>query len=319
MQFFIGIDGGGSKTIFCLLDNEGKILRKERAGSACYKQIGMKGLSELLSEGIKKITAGLPENAVYYTCFGMPNYGESLFMDQQAVKMVRKKLSGYHVKIVNDSEVGWAASLLMEPGINIVAGTGSIAYGKNELGEHAKAGGWSEWFSDEGSGHWLGIKCMELFSKEADGRLQRGELYGIVRRNFQVEQDIEMIDIFETQYHPYRDKTASLQKLLYEAASAGDKAAIQVYKEAAGELANIVSAVKAKLFSEENCLVSYSGGVFKTGRFVLTPFLCKMNHLSVTLVEPKREPYAGAGLLAKFYKEGQLPSQEFMANTKEGN
>ena len=71
------------------------------------------------------------------------------------------------MKIVNDSVVGWAGSLGLSSGINLVAGTGSIAYGRNDAGEEARAGGWDERFSDEGSCYWLGMKSLELFQKKA--------------------------------------------------------------------------------------------------------------------------------------------------------
>ena len=74
---------------------------------------------------------------------------------------------------MNDSVVGWAGSLGLSSGINLVAGTGSIAYGRNDAGEEARAGGWDERFSDEGSCYWLGMKSLELFSKESDGRAEK--------------------------------------------------------------------------------------------------------------------------------------------------
>lgn len=315
MDYYIGIDGGGSKTIFCLLGNQGTILQVIKGGSASYKQVGIQGVMNLLKSGLQEVTSGITENATYHTCFGMPNYGESLGMDKEIRQLLKAQFPEFHIHIVNDSEVGWAASLLLKPGINIVAGTGSIAYGKNEVGEWATAGGWSQWFSDEGSGHWLGKKCMELFAKEADGRKPKGELYQIVRAFFGIKQDIELIDIVEKDYFPYRDMTASLQRLLYKAAVSGDFTAVQAYAEAAMELAEIVRAVKERIFPNQNCIISYSGGIFKTGDIVLKPFAVKVSECGAVLKEPEREPYVGAGILAYYYRNKQIPSKEFLNNT----
>ena len=96
--------------------------------------------------------------------------------------------------------MGWAGSLLCNPGINIVAGTGSIAFGKNAKGETARCGGWSEWFSDEGSGYWLGMKCVQMFSRQSDGRDERGPLYNIFKNQLKLTADEDIIDLFEKEY-----------------------------------------------------------------------------------------------------------------------
>ena len=69
----------------------------------------------------------------------------------------------------NDAVCGWAGALAGEDGINIVAGTGSIGYGEFE-GRAARAGGWGELFSDEGSAHWIAREALSLFSRMSDGR-----------------------------------------------------------------------------------------------------------------------------------------------------
>lgn len=191
MKYYIGIDGGGTKTVFALMDGLGHLLGTYQSGSAFYKQIGVQGLLELLKTGITEVCkyAGEENVDIASTCFGMPAYGESPKNDQKIVETIQNFLPEYHIHVVNDCEVGWAASLMLEPGINIVAGTGSIAFGKNEKGETARCGGWSEWFSDEGSGRWLGMKCIQIFSKEADGRLPKGALYDLVREHFSVTYD----------------------------------------------------------------------------------------------------------------------------------
>ncbi|MFR7490817.1 MAG: BadF/BadG/BcrA/BcrD ATPase family protein [[Ruminococcus] torques] len=64
-----------------------------------------------------------------------------------------------------------------------MAGTGSIAYGQNKFGTEARAGGWDDGFSDEGSCYWLGKKALELFSKESDGRVKKRK----VTRDFPIQ------------------------------------------------------------------------------------------------------------------------------------
>lgn len=314
MTYYIGIDGGGTKTIFCLLNEEGTVLSAYKDGSASYKQIGMEGVVALLEKGIFQLLkeADVSQNENIWTCFGMPTYGESRANDELMESLIKRRLEKYHIKLVNDCEVAWAGSLLLEPGINLVAGTGTIGFGKNIQGDFLSAGGWSEYFSDEGSGRWLGIKCLELFSKQADERLKKGPLYEIVKEYFSLTEDKEIIDLFEKDYQPYRSKIAFLQKLLLEAAKQGDQSAIQAYDDAAKELAMIIRTLYIRLKFHEKCPVSYSGGIFKTGELVVTPLKKYLSDLNITIVESQGSPWVGAGLLAKYYEDKKEPCSAFI-------
>ena len=304
MKYYIGIDGGGSKTIFAIAKEDGNILGTVKAGSAFYKQIGEEGVLELLRKGIKEVCdfAEGDSTEIASICFGMPAWGESPVNDKIMEEKILSAFPEWNIHIVNDCEVGWAGSLLVQPGINIVAGTGSIAFGKNERGQTARCGGWSEWFSDEGSGYWLGMKCVQLFSRQSDGRDERGPLYDIVKQELNLSVDEEIIDLFETEYLHKRDKIASLQKLLLRAANEGDKCAIAAYEDAAKELFAIINGVKKKIFADTNCMVSYSGGIFNVGNLIKKPLIKLLQDSGMELTEGKAEPYVGAMLLAKYYE-----------------
>ena len=308
MKYYIGIDGGGSKTIFAIAKEDGNILGTVKAGSAFYKQIGEDGVLELLQKGIKEVCdfAEGDNTGIASICFGMPAWGESPVNDKIMEDKIQALFPEWNIHIVNDCEVGWAGSLLVQPGINIVAGTGSIAFGKNESGETARSGGWSEWFSDEGSGYWLGMKCVQLFSRQSDGRDERGPLYEIVKQALDLSVDEEIIDLFEIEYLHKRDKIASLQKLLLKAANEGDKYAVGAYEQAAKELYDIINGVKKKIFNNVNCMVSYSGGIFNVGDLIKKPLIKLLRENGMELTEGKAEPYVGAMLLAKYYEKKEV-------------
>ena len=304
MKYYIGIDGGGSKTVFAISDESGKILGTALAGSAFYKQIGEEGVIDLLRNGVAEVCRFAEGDAtdIASVCFGMPAWGESPVNDKIIEEKILSTFPEWNIHIVNDCEVGWAGSLELYPGINIVAGTGSIAFGKNEEGVTARCGGWSEWFGDEGSGYWLGVKCVQLFSRQSHGRDERAPLYEIVRKELNLSVDEEIIDLFEQEYLHKRDKIASLQKLLLQAAKEGDVYAVDTYAQAAKELYDIVCGVKKKIFADKNCLVSCSGGIFKTGDVIRKPFRKLLEADGMELTESKAEPYVGAVLLAKYYE-----------------
>ena len=111
--------------------------------------------------------------------------GESKDGDGEFLSRI-KEITELPVKIVNDSVVGWAGSLGLSSGINLVAGTGSIAYGRNDAGEEARAGGWDERFSDEGSCYWLGMKSLELFCKRKRWKGGKRRSFGDFRNRFEL-------------------------------------------------------------------------------------------------------------------------------------
>lgn len=294
MGIWIGIDGGGTKTKFLAVNESGKKLASYITGGTYYHLDGIDTVCARLVEGILAVKGN---NDVLGICFGMPGFGESDASDDEAVEKIKLSLAPYHLRVVNDVEVGWAGSLALTPGINIVAGTGSIAYGRDEKGISARSGGWMEFFSDEGSGYWLGRKALELFSKQSDGRLPKDKLYELLKKHLQLRDDNDLNSLARDVYAPSREKTASLQRILFEAASAGDQSAIDVYEEAGRELALIVSAVIRKLSFDSTPTVSYSGGVFATGHLILKPFRVALG-ASAVLAEPVLEPVEGAVLLA---------------------
>jgi len=272
--FFLGIDGGGTKTAFLLINENGDIIEAKTIATVSYKHVGMDNSIALLKETVHEIL----NDREAYICLALPNWGESKDGDGEFLSRI-KEITELPVKIVNDSVVGWAGSLGLSSGINLVAGTGSIAYGRNDAGEEARAGGWDERFSDEGSCYWLGMKSLELFSKESDGRAEKGALLEIFRNRFELKCDFDIIDIFNRRYR--NDEIA------------------------ADELAMIVGSVYRKLKFGEGTLVSYSGGLFHAGEFILGPLRERLKTEGVRLCAPKYTPVEGASLLAAEMFDGE--------------
>jgi N-acetylglucosamine kinase-like BadF-type ATPase len=196
---------------------------------------------------------------------------------------------------------GWAGALAGADGINIVAGTGSIAYGEYE-GRRARAGGWGELFSDEGSAHWLAREGLRLFSRMSDGRSPRGALHEIVRRHFALEDDLDLCAALYGKSTSQRSQLAQLSRLVAEAAGAGDVAAGALFTQAATELADIVDAVHDRLQVPAgfDLPLSYSGGLFQLRELLLAPFETAVNGRarSYRLAAARLPPDAGAALYA---------------------
>ncbi len=111
---------------------------------------------------------------------GLPGgYGENLEHARHQEAMVGELVGGRDYQCVNDVEVGWAGSLACKPGLHMVAGTGSIGFGRDPQGCTARCGGgWGgEFIGDEGSAHWLGRKLLQLFFQAGRPSFRKKQLY----------------------------------------------------------------------------------------------------------------------------------------------
>ena len=301
-KYYIGIDGGGSKTKFICFDQAGRECGSATTIGTYCAQDGIDTVLSRLKDGLSQC---LPEETTDVLIgFGMPAYGENRELDALAEKKIREVFSPMRIYIDNDSAIGWAGSLAMEPGISVVAGTGSIAYGRDSSGRTERCGGWHEFFSDEGSGYWLGKQLLQLFSQQSDGRLPKTALYDLVRSELELNDDFDIISLVNQRYTRSRKDTAALQKMLLEAAQRDDPHAIACYDRASEELSKLIVTVLNKLdFPEgEKVTVSFQGGLFSIPDLIRNPVAHKVRAAAfpreIDFCQPRLDPCRGAVLLA---------------------
>lgn len=303
MGYLLGVDGGGTKTEFVLVDSGGRVVASHQGGSCYYIQIGFNGLHELMAEGITAVLAQVsarPDD-IDFAFFGLPAYGEDSVAEAM-LDVVPEAVLGHRRYVCgNDMICGWAGSLGGADGINIVAGTGSIGYGEH-AGRSARGGGWGEIFSDEGSAHWIAISGLNAFSRMGDGRLAKGPLYDIFMQAMELKIDLDICGHVFGRETPTRDKIAAMSKLVAQAAGQGDVAALRIFDTAAFELAAIVDAIRHRLHYApgEQIALSYSGGVFNCGALILEPFRRHLGALRALfdLRRPLYAPSVGSAIYA---------------------
>lgn len=301
-MFYLGVDGGGTKTEFVLLDDGGRIRARTVKPASNYVQVGLEKAAGVFAAGIAEVCslANTENRDIAYSFLGVPAFGEVERDVPVLIEMVRGILQTDRFRCGNDVEAAWAGSLACRPGISLVAGTGAIGFGKDPAGNTARAGGWGHFYGDEGSANWLGKQLISLFSKEADGREPRTPLYEIVRSHFGLQRDLDLLSILLDQVRFERDAVAKLALLVYEAAQQGDEKALALYEAAALEHSATVRAVLRRLSfpAGEDVLVSYSGGVFRAGEYILAPLRRSLAGEPIKLVRPILRPATGAALYA---------------------
>jgi N-acetylglucosamine kinase-like BadF-type ATPase len=324
---FVGVDGGGTKTAFILLDGEAQVLARCEAGSSYHPQVGLAGVREVLRTGITQLLqqAQLSAAAVRQAFFGLPAYGEDPAIDPDLARAPQVVLKASQYSCGNDMVCGWAGALAGEDGISVTAGTGSIAYGEY-AGRSARCGGWGEIFGDEGSAYWIGREGLTAFSRMSDGRSAAGPLQVLLREHFALAADLDLAGRINSPGSAARSAIAQLARIVATAAAAGDADARRIFTQAAAELAALVHATRAQLAvpAQQPLPVSYSGGVFETGALLLEPFAAQLRGgaLPYQLQAPRFAPVIGAALNAARVAGVRFSSAQLaaltLAETQEG-
>jgi N-acetylglucosamine kinase-like BadF-type ATPase len=300
---FLGIDGGGTKTDFVLLDGGGRVRARHQEGSLYYLEIGLDAAAQTLQRGVAAIltAAGATLADVAYAFVGIPAHGEDSALAPRLDALPAQALGAGRHRCGNDMLCSWAGSLAGRDGISVIAGTGSMAYGEAD-GRAARAGGWGELFSDEGSAYWIARQGLTLFSRMSDGRSPRGPLYDVLRDGLGLAQDLDLCARVYGDGQGGRTDVARFALKVHEAALQGDAQAVAIYAAAARELAQIVVATRQALrVPAQHALdVSYSGGVFGSRTLVLEPFADALaaSGLAFRLTIPRYAPGVGAALFA---------------------
>ena len=228
-------------------------------------------MPRILAAGIEAL--GADPAGIAHAFFALPGYGE-VSGDIPALDAAPRAILGHdRYACDNDMVAGWAGSLAGQDGINVVCGTGSIAYGERD-GRRARVGGWGELFGDEASGYWIAARVLNAFTRMSDGRDPRTPLHELVTSELELQADLDVIDVVLGRWHGDRGRIASLAPIAVAAAGRGDATAAAILREAGEELAALVAAVAAPglLPGGRADPVSYSGGVFAAGAPILEPF-----------------------------------------------
>ena len=167
MAYYLGIDGGGSKTT-CVVGDESSILATVTVGASNITRVGEAGAREVLHQAIREAcrAAGINPQQVLRACIGAAGAGRPEIAGTVR-KMVAEIISG-EIEVVGDMEIALTAAFGEGPGVIVIAGTGSIAFGRDAQGRTARAGGWGFAISDEGSAHWIGRAAVRAVLRAAD-------------------------------------------------------------------------------------------------------------------------------------------------------
>ncbi|MHB9301873.1 BadF/BadG/BcrA/BcrD ATPase family protein [Thermofilum pendens] len=208
------------------------------------------------------------------------------------------RVAARRVYVRHDAEVALVGATLGEPGVIVIAGTGSVAGARNRRGDYARCGGWGYLLGDEGSAYWIAREALRAVLWAFDGRGPPTELTGAVLGALGLSSPEDLVPKVYAEGVGVRE-LARLAPLVTEAARRGDAVARRIVEEAAYHLALHVVTLVRRLGMEEPVKVALVGGVFRAGEVVTEPLRRHLEkHFKVELVEPKFPPAVGALLLS---------------------
>lgn len=314
----LGIDAGGTKTVALLADLSGRIVGEGRAGGANLQTEGELQVEKVLHSVIEQATQAHHSwpKAVCLGIAGVDREGDARVMRE----IMRRLGFRANTLIVNDALIALVAGAGASPGLVVISGTGSIAYGVSHRGLAARAGGWGPTLGDEGSGYWIGRRALEAVMRDADGRGPRTLLTPRVLEYFSLARpELLVSEIYHQPRGPHdgaslggpqgRRAIASLGPVVDQARADGDVVATEIMVDAADELAKAASSVIFRLeMRGEQFPIFLAGGMLKRSDWLAAEVGQRMAEVAPRseMLPLTNEPVLGAVRLALAEAEGHV-------------
>lgn len=301
MNFFLGLDGGASKTAALVTDRDGKPLGRGLAGGSNHLRLGIEEATRNIERSINLalVEAGIAIREIDYAYCGIAGADHPAH-HERVVDSLRVFFPRGNFIVDTDARVALTGAIGFESGVVIIAGTGSVAFGRNSQGEEARAGGWGPTLGDEGSGYAIAREGLTATLRAYDGRGAFTEITELLCKEFGMCEPRDLPKfVYATTTHA--DDIARYGKLVIEAARQNDAVALDILNRAGEELGASVVAVAHQLTMEhEPFPVAYVGGAFHADELLLAP-MEKVIHAHAplaTLAPPLHTPVEGAALMA---------------------
>lgn len=296
MRYLLGVDGGGTKTEFCIRCVETGEQKSFIAGSSNYKSVGMDSLRGALRDGLAWLEREkIDPKEIAYAVFGMSGCDSE--EDYRAImdEITAAGLPEEKTCVCNDGVLAFYAQT-SAPGIAVIAGTGSIVMGVDRKGHVIRCGGWGIGYSDIGSGYWIGCEALKSALLYCDGCIRYSPLHEMVREYCKAENFTELpfliTGITEC------PQVAKAAVLVTGAAEDGVREAREILDEGFSILADQVRSVYRRLVlpKEERLQIVYSGSIWKSEycKQVLTEKIQeRLGNVEIEVIEAVNAPVYG--------------------------
>ncbi|THF77082.1 N-acetylglucosamine kinase [Cohnella fermenti] len=263
MNYYLGVDGGGSKTYALIVDEAGKVAGKGHSGNGNH-QLGLETARRSIREAVEMALdrASLTKEQITFAYFGLS--GADREADYRILRPMIGELGFPRCAINCDTVTALRAGTDRPYGVVLLCGTGTNSAGVNPAGTFFQCGGFSYAYGDFGGGGELCIEAFRSVIRSWDGREQPTALTELVLNDLGY-------DSVEAMYNDYLDHEKvpplRLTKLLFEAAEQGDAVAISILERQGVELGKSATAIIKRLGMEQDEFdVVLAGSVIVRGK-----------------------------------------------------
>ena len=265
MTYYLGFDGGGRKTECVLLDSGGVVVNRAMAGPSNPLRVGFEQAFAALSAAATATlgNAGVEKSRLRAVCAGLagaarPNVARHVMV------FLTETFPQSFVHVTTDLEIALEAAAGPGPGVVLIAGTGSSAYGRNVAGQVARAGGHGPWVGDEGSAFDIGRRAVAAVARARDLTGAPTRLADAIPSALGFSSWDELIERIAQDPDEVFPRTFPL---VVQAADAGDAAARELLLASAIRLSRLATTVIRRLeLQEQEFVLAKSGGVFGRSR-----------------------------------------------------
>ncbi len=302
MKYIIAFDCGATKTECALADINGNILYTTAGGSANFLVSGADGTSKiilsLLNDCIKKFNADYSEiEKIVIGAAGAGRKEDAEKLESSLHEIFSSDgIKIKSLKVVSDAQIALQGAFPNEAGCILIAGTGSIIYGKDVKGNIYRAGGFGRLIGDEGSGFSIGRKGLQAAAKYFDGRGDETLIVKLIEEKYSIKSADELI----TKVYKENFDIASIAEVVLIAANNEDQIAHHILLKETDELIHHISTMMKKMDTID-LRISFAGSLILNNNIYSDMLRDKLTTSlpSVKIVEPRHSPIEGAILLAK--------------------
>lgn len=310
MRYLLSVDGGGTKTEFCISDINGNVIKSFFTGSTNYKSVGIEETFLNLKKGFEllKMELGISLEDIEYSVFGVSGCDSKNDYDKINEQILKLGLNKEKVYLCNDGVLAFYAQA-SEPGIVVIAGTGSIVLGIDEDGKIERSGGWGYNISDAGSGQWIGNEALKRTLLYCDNCYDYSPLFEQIKKYFNVETFAELPYVI-TEINDYFE-IAKVTSIVGKLALEGEEVSREIMRSGAKILANLIKSNYDKLkFNDKTGInIVFSGGVLKNKFYdeTLRGYIKeKLNHSDINFFIQENVPaYGGIKLATRMMSRGE--------------
>jgi N-acetylglucosamine kinase-like BadF-type ATPase len=300
VAYFLGVDGGASKTAALVTNGDGKPLGDGTAGPSNHLRVGIETAARNIERAVNKalVAADVASREINWAYCGIAGADHPAHR-QEVVDSLSVFFPRGNFSVDNDARIALTGAIGFGAGVVVIAGTGSVAYGRDEGLNEARAGGWGPIIGDEGSAYGIARTAMSAILRGFDGRGPATKLVDFLRDEYKMEPGELPRFVYATTTHA--DDIARFTKVVIEAARASDPTATAILQDAGRELAVAAAAVARRVGLVNDAFpVSYVGGAFNAGDLLLGPMreALKREAPLATLTPPIRTPVQGAAMMA---------------------